>query len=58
MICPNCKKEVKIEEAHVHTIECYRNSTKCKVCNEIIQKDNKKEHLKRWRDSTLLIASI
>ena len=33
-----------------HTVVCYRNSTKCKLCGEVILKDKKKEHLTKWRD--------
>lgn len=41
-----------------HTVECYRNSTKCKICGEIIQKDKKKEHINKFRDYKRLIKCI
>jgi predicted transcriptional regulator len=41
-----------------HTVQCYRNSTKCKVCGDIITKDKKKEHLQRWRDEGELKTAI
>lgn len=48
--CPNCQQEMLFRELAAHTVQCYRNSTKCKVCGDIINKDKKKEHLQRWRD--------
>lgn len=45
-------------ELAAHTVQCYRNSTKCKVCGDIINKDKKKEHLMRWRDESMLKAAI
>ena len=49
--CPNCKAMIKGGDDIIamHTVQCYRNSTKCKVCNEVIQRDQKKEHLAKWR---------
>ena len=46
------------KELAAHTVQCYRNSTKCKVCGEIIRKDKKKEHLMRWRDQNQLKSAI
>ena len=46
------------KELAAHTVQCYRNSTKCKVCGDIINKDKKKEHLARWRDQTQLKNAI
>ena len=43
--CPNCKETIPGDQAVAHTITCYRNSTKCKVCGEVISKAKKKEHL-------------
>jgi hypothetical protein len=31
-------------------VQCARNTTTCKKCNEVIHSTQKKEHLKRWRD--------
>jgi len=45
-------------DAPAHTVQCYRNSTKCKVCGEVILKDKKKEHLSRWRNSENLRNAI
>lgn len=58
MICPNCQKKMTVGEAATHTVQCYRNSTKCKVCCEVILKEKKKEHLNRWRDIDLLLNAI
>ena len=58
MTCPNCKKEMTFAEAPAHTIQCYRNSTKCKICGEIILKERKKEHLARWRNVEMLKEAL
>lgn len=50
MICPNCKEHIKGINAVAHTIQCYRNSTKCRVCNQVVHKDMKKQHLDKWRN--------
>ena len=49
---------MKFSDLPAHTVQCYRNSTKCKVCNEIIFKDKKKIHLARWRDQDKLKQSV
>ena len=49
---------MSVSDAPAHTLQCYRNSTKCKVCGEVILKDKKKEHLARWRDTELLLTAI
>ena len=51
MECPNCKLVVPAAEVMVHTVACYRNSTKCRICDEVIQKDSKKAHLEKWRNT-------
>ena len=48
--CPNCKETIPGKEAVSHTIQCFRNATKCKICKEVIQKDRKREHLEKWRN--------
>jgi len=48
-ICPNCKDKFPSNSFASHTIECYRNSSKCKVCGEIVKKSYKKAHLELWR---------
>jgi len=56
--CPNCQEEMPHREAAAHTVQCYRNSTKCKVCGKVILKSKKKEHLMRWRDPNQLLEAI
>ena len=56
--CPNCGQYMFFRELAAHTVQCYRNSTKCKVCGDIINKDKKKEHLLRWRDEDALKAAV
>ena len=56
--CPNCQVEMDVSEAASHTVQCYRNSTKCRICNKVIQKDKKKEHLARWRNNENLIQAV
>jgi hypothetical protein len=58
MTCPNCQMEMQGNEIGAHTVQCYRNSTKCKVCGKVILKDKKKEHLNRWRNLELLMQAI
>ena len=58
MTCPNCGEEMKAKELAAHTVQCYRNSTKCKVCGEVISKENKKKHLARWRNADKLRQAI
>lgn len=58
MNCPNCQQEISREQAAAHTVMCYRNSTKCKVCSKVILKTKKKEHLIYWRDPVGLLKSI
>jgi superfamily II helicase len=48
-ICPNCKDKITSSNLASHTIECYRNSTKCKICGEVVKKSQKKSHLDYWR---------
>ena len=50
MLCPNCKVIIPGPEIATHTVLCYRKTTKCKICGEIIQKDEKKAHLNKFRD--------
>jgi hypothetical protein len=47
-----------VNEAAAHTVQCYRNSTKCKVCSEVILKEKKKEHLSHWRNNGNLMEAI
>lgn len=56
--CPNCKQLIPGDQAVAHTVQCYRNSTKCKVCNEVILKTKKKEHLERWRNTDALLQEL
>lgn len=49
-ICPNCKNTFRKKQMIKHTIICYRTSTKCKVCGEVLSQELKKTHLKYWRD--------
>ena len=56
--CPNCQKEMPVNEAAAHTVQCYRNSTKCKVCSEVIHKDKKTDHLSHWRNNGNLMDAI
>ena len=56
--CPNCNKKMFDHEMPTHMIQCLRNSTKCKVCGEVILKDKKKEHLAHWRNADNLLQAI
>ena len=50
MECPNCKQFIVAAQVVAHTVQCYRNSTKCKACGQVIAKDAKKRHLEKWRN--------
>lgn len=50
MECPNCKMIISGPQVIAHTIQCYKNSTKCKACGTVINKDRKKQHLDMWRN--------
>lgn len=56
--CPNCKEIIPGKLAVQHTIQCYRNATKCKICNEVVKKDDKKQHLQKWRNLEGLAQEI
>lgn len=58
MECPNCKDLIPADQAMAHTIQCYRNSTKCKICGEVILKNNKKGHLEKWRNQDGLLKAV
>lgn len=49
MECPNCHDMIPADQTVAHTVQCYRASTKCKICGEVILKEKKKEHLEYWR---------
>jgi len=34
--CPNCRETIPGNQAAAHTIVCFRNATKCKICKEVI----------------------
>lgn len=41
-----------------HTVACYRNSTKCKVCGERLKKSMKSAHLAAWRDPARIVSAL
>ena len=49
-LCPNCKEMIPERHIATHTVQCYRNSTKCKICKEVIGKADKKSHILQFRD--------
>ena len=42
----------------LHTVTCYRNSTRCKVCGEKLLKSMKAEHLSQWRSIERIMECI
>ena len=56
--CSNCKRMILASDMAKHTIQCIRNSVKCKICHEAIPKDRKKEHLHDWRKPAKMIKAI
>lgn len=58
VLCPNCKQIMQPSLIAAHTITCYRNSSKCKICGEIVQKDKKKEHIAKYKDFKVSFRDI
>lgn len=58
MMCPNCHEMIPGDQTVAHTVQCYRQSTKCRICGEIIQKSKKKEHLMKWRSIEGLLTAL
>ena len=58
MECPNCHEMIPEKNAGAHTITCFRNATKCKICKEVVQKSSKRDHLEKWRSQELLLKEI
>ena len=56
--CPNCKEVIPGAQAMAHTIQCYRNSTKCRVCSEVVHKNKKKQHLEKWRNLEVSLLKL
>ena len=56
--CPNCHELIPQDQTVAHTVACYRSSTKCKICGEVICKEKKKEHLDFWRDVDVRLPLI
>ena len=56
--CPNYHETIPGNQVAAHTVQCYRNSTKCKVCGEVILKSKKKEHLEKLRDQQVITNSL
>ena len=57
-ICTNCGEEIPENKMVTHTVACYRNTTKCKVCGERLKKTMKAEHLATWRNADRIKTSI
>ena len=57
-LCTNCGDAISPGKMVTHTVACYRNSTKCKVCGERLKKTMKAEHLAAWRSNEKLVAAI
>lgn len=56
--CTNCGELIDEIKMATHTVTCFRNSTKCKVCGEKVQKSQKSEHLTLWRNPQKAIEAI
>jgi hypothetical protein len=57
-VCTNCREMIRPSEYAMHTIQCIRNTSKCKICHETITKDNKKQHLLDWRKPEKMVKFI
>jgi hypothetical protein len=53
--CPRCTKEFPSDVFIAHSLECMRKTIKCKTCGEIIEPDNKKQHILQYRQKEVNI---
>ena len=56
--CTNCNEEILTSKMVMHTVACYRNFTKCKICGERLKKTMKAEHLANWRSVQKITEAI
>jgi len=56
--CTNCGELISSNKMVTHTVSCYRNSTKCKICGERLLKSKKTEHLAYWRSLEKIQSAI
>jgi hypothetical protein len=42
--CGTCKREIPASKIRMHEIGCARSNYLCKVCGEVVAKDEKEEH--------------
>ncbi|CAI2372507.1 unnamed protein product [Moneuplotes crassus] len=56
--CTNCGDLIPSHIFAKHTIECIRNTVKCKICYQTMNKDKKKQHLLDWRNPKKMIKLI
>jgi len=56
--CTNCQRLIPEDDFDAHTITCYRNVTKCKICGEYIPNNAKISHLSDWRNPKKILDCI
>ena len=56
--CPNCQNEIPENEFVKHSLKCLRHVFRCKKCGELINENNKKEHIAKYRNKKRLYDSI
>lgn len=56
--CPNCHNEFPEEQFISHSLQCLRKAFNCKVCNELVNENNKVEHLNKYRAPQAMIKAV
>lgn len=56
--CPNCTKEISLNEYIPHSLECLRKRYRCQKCNLLMDSDNKINHFRSFYDVNQLKKAI
>lgn len=56
--CPLCKQIVSNESLLAHNLDCYRNNFMCKICQEVVHRNNKTKHLDDYKNLNVKIKII
>jgi hypothetical protein len=43
-LCTTCEKQIEVSKFRIHETQCARQNYKCKVCGDIVLKDDREEH--------------
>lgn len=42
--CSNCEEQIPVAKHRMHELGCARMNYKCKVCGEVVLKEEREEH--------------